>query len=203
MDLALASARAIVTGDASGIGGACAAALAAEGVQVGVIDRDAVAGAAVAARLNDVVAQADVADEPSVRAAIESLAEALGGIRPGDGLRGCARPLRSGHRRHRHRGLEPGPSGQQEAVVQLTRALSTDLAPERIRVNRVCPSVVNTPMSHTDVGVVDFDTVTYPVQSPDEVARHVAYLCSPASLPINGTTLVSDFGYLARSSFPA
>ncbi len=87
--------------------------------------------------------------------------------------------------------------------MQLTRALSTDLAPERIRVNRVCPSVVNTPMSHTDVGVVDFDTVTYPVQSPDEVARHVAYLCSPASLPINGTTLVSDFGYLARSSFPA
>ena len=89
------------------------------------------------------------------------------------------------------------------AVVQLTRALATDLASDGIRVNCVCPSIVDTPMARRDLDVGDFTRVDYPVQSPEEVARHVLYLCSAVSRPVNGTTLVSDFGYLARSSFPA
>ena len=39
--------------------------------------------------------------------------------------------------------------------------------------------------------------------SADEVAAHVAYLLSPRSRAVNGTTLLSDFGYTARSGFPA
>ncbi|NUU07633.1 SDR family oxidoreductase [Leifsonia sp. C5G2] len=91
------------------------------------------------------------------------------------------------------------------AVLQLARALSVDLAPDGVRVNCVCPSVVDTPMSRADLGVADvgFSDVGFPVQSPEEVARHVLYLASPVSRPVNGHALVSDFGYLARSSFPA
>ncbi len=91
------------------------------------------------------------------------------------------------------------------AVLQLTRALSVDLAPDGVRVNCVCPSVVDTPMARADLGVAEggFADAGFPVQSPDEVARHVVYLASPASRPVNGQALVSDFGYLARSSFPA
>lgn len=91
------------------------------------------------------------------------------------------------------------------AVLQLARALSVDLAPDDVRVNCVCPSVVDTPMARADLGVPEggFSDAGFPVQSPDEVARHVLYLASPASRPVNGQALVSDFGYLARSSFPA
>lgn len=87
------------------------------------------------------------------------------------------------------------------AVVQLTRALSVDLAP--IRVTCVCPSIVDTPLARADLGLPSFEGVDYPVQSAEDVARSVLYLASPATRAVNGTTLVSDFGYLARSSFPA
>lgn len=91
------------------------------------------------------------------------------------------------------------------AVVQLAKALSVDLEQYGIRVNCVCPSIVDTPMARSDldIGTEGFAAVGYPVQSASEVASHVLYLSSPVSRPINGTALVSDFGYLARSSFPA
>ncbi|GAB3581769.1 dihydroanticapsin 7-dehydrogenase [Leifsonia lichenia] len=91
------------------------------------------------------------------------------------------------------------------AVLQLMRALSVDLAADGVRVNAVCPSIVDTPMARADLGVEPggFADAEFPVQSPDEVARHVLYLASPVSRPVNGHALVSDFGYLARSSFPA
>ncbi|MFF2053393.1 SDR family NAD(P)-dependent oxidoreductase [Leifsonia sp. NPDC058194] len=91
------------------------------------------------------------------------------------------------------------------ALLQLTRALSVDLAENGFRVNCVCPSVVDTPMARADLGIgpEGWGDAGFPVQSPDDVARHVVYLVSPASRPVNGHALVSDFGYLARSSFPA
>lgn len=94
------------------------------------------------------------------------------------------------------------------AVLQLTRALSVDLTGDGIRVNCVCPSVVDTAMARADLGFAMTDEMAfadagYPVQSAGDVARHVLYLAAPASYPINGQSVVSDFGYLARSSFPA
>ncbi len=92
------------------------------------------------------------------------------------------------------------------AVLQLARAASVDLAP--IRVTAVCPSIVDTPMSRADLGIElglagGFDDMPYPVQTPDEVAASIAFLCSPWARAISGTGLVSDFGYSARSGFPA
>ncbi|GAA0421901.1 SDR family NAD(P)-dependent oxidoreductase [Leifsonia naganoensis] len=91
------------------------------------------------------------------------------------------------------------------AVLQLMRALSVDLAADGVRVNAVCPSIVDTPMARADLGVEPggFAGADFPVQTAEEVARHVLYLASTASRPVNGHALVSDFGYLARSSFPA
>jgi len=89
------------------------------------------------------------------------------------------------------------------ALVQFARALSVDLAGTGIRVNTVAPSVVDTPMSRGDLGDAAFDAADFPVQTADEVAAHVAYLVSPRSRAVNGTTLLSDFGYTARSGFPA
>lgn len=89
------------------------------------------------------------------------------------------------------------------ALVQFARALSVDLAGTGIRVNTVAPSIVDTPMSRGDLGADAFAAPDFPVQSADEVAAHIAYLASPRSRAVNGTTLLSDFGYTARSGFPA
>ena len=36
----------------------------------------------------------------------------------------------------------------------------------------------------------------------DQLAKQAAFLVSPTSYPINATTVVSDFGYTARSALP-
>ncbi len=90
------------------------------------------------------------------------------------------------------------------ALVQFARALAVDLAGTGIRVNCVAPSIVDTPMSRGDLGAdAGFGDADFPVQSAAEVASHVAYLLSPRSRAVNATTLLSDFGYSARSAFPA
>jgi NAD(P)-dependent dehydrogenase (short-subunit alcohol dehydrogenase family) len=90
------------------------------------------------------------------------------------------------------------------AVLMLARALSVDFAPDGIRVNCVCPSIVDTPMSRGDLDLPDgFAGQDFPVIDPTEVARHCAYLAAPLSAAVNGAALVADHGFLARSGFPA
>jgi len=86
------------------------------------------------------------------------------------------------------------------AVVALTRALAVELP--GVRVNCVCPSIVDTGMSRGDLGDV-LDDPPFPVHTPADIARQVLYLASPISRPINGQALLADFGMSARSPFPA
>ncbi|MFT4052000.1 MAG: SDR family oxidoreductase [Microbacterium sp.] len=90
------------------------------------------------------------------------------------------------------------------AIVQLVRALAFELYDDYgIRVNSVAPSVVDTPMARRGLGDEVMDDPAFPLQSPEDVAWSVAYLSSRRARAINGTTLLSDFGYTGRSSFPA
>ena len=91
------------------------------------------------------------------------------------------------------------------AIVHMARSLAVEWEPDGIRVNTVSPSIVDTPMSRADLGIGDegFAGVDFPVLSADDVARGVLYLSSSASRGVNGHTLLMDFGYSARSSFPA
>ncbi len=86
------------------------------------------------------------------------------------------------------------------AVVAMTRALSVDLP--GVRVNCVCPSVVDTPMARGDLGDV-LDDPAFPVQAPEDVAWQVLHLASPRSRTVNGQAVLADFGVSARSGFPA
>ncbi|AXB43423.1 SDR family NAD(P)-dependent oxidoreductase [Amycolatopsis albispora] len=86
------------------------------------------------------------------------------------------------------------------AVVALTRALSVDLP--GVRVNCVCPSVVDTPMARADLGAV-LDEPAFPVQAAEDVACQVLYLASACSRTVNGQAVLADFGVSARSGFPA
>lgn len=90
------------------------------------------------------------------------------------------------------------------ALVQLTRALAVELyESDGIRVNSVCPSIVDTPMARRGLGVDDFSDAPYPVQAAADVAWAVLSLASHRSRAINGVNLLSDYGYTGRSSFPA
>ena len=73
--MSLENTSAIVTGGASGMGEATGRRLAAEGVQVVVVDRDAKKGEAVAADIGGLFAAADVTEEESMKAAVAAAVE--------------------------------------------------------------------------------------------------------------------------------
>ena len=74
----LAGKTAIITGGAGGCGAAAVRLFTAEGARVGIIDRDADRGEALAAETGAAFAQADVAEEAQVIAAVDTLADAIG-----------------------------------------------------------------------------------------------------------------------------
>jgi NAD(P)-dependent dehydrogenase (short-subunit alcohol dehydrogenase family) len=75
------SLAALVTGGASGLGEATARMLAAQGVKVAVLDRDAARGEAVAREIGGVYAETDVTDEASVDTALARATDANGPAR--------------------------------------------------------------------------------------------------------------------------
>ena len=89
------------------------------------------------------------------------------------------------------------------ALVQFGRALSVDLAGDDVRVTTVSPSIVDTAMSRGDLGDAAFAAPSFPVQTAEEIAAHVVYLASTRARAVNGSGILSDFGYGARSGFPA
>ncbi len=95
-------------------------------------------------------------------------------------------------------------------LVMLTRALALELGPQHIRVNAVAPGSINTPgasastASALPAGVHPEDVAKSflahiplgRMGEPDEIAKTVLFLASPAASYVNGATLVADGGYL-------
>jgi NAD(P)-dependent dehydrogenase (short-subunit alcohol dehydrogenase family) len=78
------------------------------------------------------------------------------------------------------------------AVVNLGRALAAELAPA-IRVNTVCPGMVDTPMAegfHANVGNYALKRIADPL----EIARAILFLTSAESSYVTGTVLAVDGG---------
>ena len=77
-------------------------------------------------------------------------------------------------------------------VIALTKALASDLAPE-IRVNCICPGMVNTPMAEGHrAGVVNYALKR--MADPAEIANAVLFLTGPEGSYITGATLAVDGG---------
>ena len=103
-------------------------------------------------------------------------------------------------------GIFPNASYQASkgGVVNLTRALALEWAPDNIRVNAVAPTFVRTELtvpifSNPDVlKRVMHHTPLGRLPEPEEIAAAIVYLCSPAARSITGVTLPVDSGFLAR-----
>jgi NAD(P)-dependent dehydrogenase (short-subunit alcohol dehydrogenase family) len=88
-------------------------------------------------------------------------------------------------------------------VIGLTKAAAVEFGPQGIRVNAVCPGLVDTPLTRERFGD-SFDekaASANPMQRaarPEEIGAAVLWLCSDASSFVNGVALPIDGGSVAR-----
>lgn len=99
----------------------------------------------------------------------------------------------------------PAYSASKHAVIGLTRSTALECAKQKIRVNAVCPGVIETPMGarvlQENPGAREIITARHPMQrlgAPEEVARAVIWLLSDASSFTTGHALTMDGGLVAQ-----
>ena len=95
-------------------------------------------------------------------------------------------------------------SAAKHAIVGLMRSLALELGPEGIRVNAVCPGVVDTPMVRATTGAWGSPDEVFAgfvkgtplgrISSPEDVAASATFLLSDDARNLTGTALPVDGG---------
>ena len=102
----------------------------------------------------------------------------------------------------------PGYSGyvaSKHAEIGLTKSAALDYADRNVRVNAVCPGLVNTPliaeMVNENPAMHESLVASHPlgrIAEPEEIADAIMYLATSTSSYVTGIALPVDGGYLAR-----
>jgi NAD(P)-dependent dehydrogenase (short-subunit alcohol dehydrogenase family) len=91
------------------------------------------------------------------------------------------------------------------ALVGLTSSVSAELAPQGVRVNLVCPGIIDTPMHQRARGLLGDEIYDQLIGTrihlrragqPEEIARSIVFLCSDDASYVTGATLAPDGGFL-------
>ncbi len=94
-------------------------------------------------------------------------------------------------------------------VMGLTKAAALETARSGIRINVVCPAVIETPMGERLFGAPDMKKYAlgfHPIGrfgTPREVAEAVLWMCSDRASFMTGQSLVLDGGFLAGPNSPS
>ena len=99
----------------------------------------------------------------------------------------------------------PAYVASKHGVVGLTKNAALDYAKQNIRVNAVCPGVIQTPMIDRFTGgdpkVIQQLVAGEPMDrlgQPEEIAETVVFLCSDAASFITGQAIAVDGGWTTR-----
>ena len=92
------------------------------------------------------------------------------------------------------------------AVVGLTKAAALEYARDGIRVNAVCPGIIDTPMVRRLINGRDAEyessiPIRQPIGrlgTPEEIAESVTWLCSDAASLVTGLAMAVDGGFTAQ-----
>ncbi len=244
---------ALVTGAASGMGLATAAAFAKAGAAVTLADVNGKAASAAAEKLAETGAKTlavtcDVGDERAVKAMVDETVATFGRLDAAfnnagvqstatetadlDGeefdrvdrinLRGVWACMKYELIRMREQGSGaivncsslgglvgvPGRGAYHAAkhgVLGLTKSAALEYAERGIRINAVCPGIIDTPMvagmKETETEAMDILMQQVPIGrlgDAAEIADPVLWLCGPGSTYVIGHALAVDGGYTAR-----
>jgi NAD(P)-dependent dehydrogenase (short-subunit alcohol dehydrogenase family) len=99
-------------------------------------------------------------------------------------------------------------SAAKAAVINLTRAVAVELAPQRIRVNAICPGLILTPLVHRgdEAGMEPVAAALQPwpeAGRPEHIAAVALFLASDDARFVTGEALVADGGLTAAGSHTA
>jgi len=96
-------------------------------------------------------------------------------------------------------------AASKHGVIGLTRTAALEYAKDGIRVNAVCPGLIDTPAIQQAIGGDPETEVRFASMSPagrmgtpEEVAKAVAWLCSEGASYINGQAIAIDGGFIIR-----
>jgi NAD(P)-dependent dehydrogenase (short-subunit alcohol dehydrogenase family) len=97
-------------------------------------------------------------------------------------------------------------SASKHGVIGLTRSAALDYATQGIRINAVCPGIINTPMAaavtkNYDPEIVKAMVAREPIGrfgEPEEVASAVVWLCTPGASFMVGHAMAVDGGVVAQ-----